>query len=295
MHIPIKNKTDVKDVDALFVDKNDFKLKVKKSNNLIVYSCEELNLEIPDDPENGGSSSGSENVEFEGGDAKFVYRITDAEYEDMNGYYYFDEANSRRNHIIYKNSETNATIDIFEEEISVSSSSNIITSGPCYEMFPGSGLILYKDYDEETISSLKIDRINKFYLADGTYCKLIVSDAVSNKSIKINGEYYCAPELKNLLGNGHDVFICEVIYENREYWDGKFDTNFIMYTYAGETDSDMTSDGYAIVSNWLSQEPFFYNCESSTNVEGTYKFANYPGWAGYNLEDKYPKVEFDKK
>ena len=105
MYIPIKNKSQikVKDKGILFVDNEDFKLKLKTLNNLIVYNSEEIILEIPDDQENNSSSSGSENVQFEGGDAKFVYKITDAEYEDMNGYYYFDENNSRKYNLIYRN------------------------------------------------------------------------------------------------------------------------------------------------------------------------------------------------
>lgn len=61
MYIPIKNKNqiNVKNKSYLFVDSEDFKLKLKTLNNLIVYNSEEIVLEIPDDQENNGSSSGS--------------------------------------------------------------------------------------------------------------------------------------------------------------------------------------------------------------------------------------------
>lgn len=70
MYIPIKNKNqvNVKNKSYLFVDSEDFKLKLKTLNNLIVYNSEEIILEIPDDQENNSSSSGSS-----GGSENVVY------------------------------------------------------------------------------------------------------------------------------------------------------------------------------------------------------------------------------
>lgn len=139
------------------------------------------------------------------GDAKFVYKITNAEYEDMNGYYYFDANNSSRNNLIYRNSETNAVIRITYEEVLIESDSGMISSG----WLAGDGQMptehwdFYLNWEADEMSTLKMYRINKFYLSDGTYCKLIASQ----RNEEINGEYYCLEELKKLYGMEYDVYM----------------------------------------------------------------------------------------
>lgn len=273
MYIPIKNKSQikVKDKGILFVDNEDFKLKLKTLNNLIVYNSEEIILEIPDDQENNSSSSGSENVQFEGGDAKFVYKITDAEYEDMNGYYYFDENNSRKYNLIYRNSETNAVIKILSDEVSIASDLGYISSGPLAGdgQIPHEGWEFYSDDDLEEISTIKLHRINKFYLKDGTYCKLIVSCDDED----VNGEYYCIEELKDINGMGYDVYM--KCFENASWG------IYLMYMEGYGEDDDtcnMVEDGYAFVHGFDLQEPGFYKTTDKTNPAGSYTWADHPGW-----------------
>lgn len=280
MYIPIKNKNqiNVKNKSYLFVDSEDFKLKLKTLNNLIVYNSEEIILETPDDQENnssssgsaGGSSGGSENVEFDGGDAKFVYKIANAEYEDMNGYYYFDEYDSYA--LVYKNPETNAKILIGSDYIDIiDNKDNYITSGPLADTQIIIGEF-YLNFDEGELSTIEMHRVNKFYKNNGTYCKLIVTSSGS-----FNGEYYPVEESKDLWGEGHEVY-------------ARGNGAYLVYQTINDNDLGIKNEGYTFITNFSNYEPYFL--KSGEDVEGIYKHSDHPVADGY--ENLSPVVTFDK-